>query len=171
MSSESKLECGTAQGSILGPLIYIKYVNDIFNYVRYNKSLTMYADDTLLIEQGESQEASIQASQRAMVEVVTGCRLNRLTINIEKTKFMKIFPNSKIGDSSGALTVSNIPLQNVHKYEYLGILLDDKLSMTLILCHIDYGDFAIDSGVELTLLKSSGRIGIILIKETFVSEF
>ena len=45
-SPEAKLKCGTAQGSILGPLFYILYVNDIFSYVTYNKSLTMYADDT-----------------------------------------------------------------------------------------------------------------------------
>ena len=37
----------------LGPLFYILYVNDVFCYVKYNKGITMYADDTLLIEQGE----------------------------------------------------------------------------------------------------------------------
>ena len=45
-SSESRLQCGTAQGSILGPLFFILYVNDVFAYVRNNNSLTMYADDT-----------------------------------------------------------------------------------------------------------------------------
>ena len=46
----------------------------------------MYADDTLLIESGKTQESSIEACQEAMNEVHTGCILNRLTINIDKIK-------------------------------------------------------------------------------------
>ena len=48
----------------------------------------MYADDTLLIEQGKTQELSSQASQKAMNEVHARCVLNRLTVNIDKTKVM-----------------------------------------------------------------------------------
>ena len=65
-------------------------MNDIFSYVTNNKHLTMYADDTLLLEQGENQELSIQACQEAMNEVHAWCVLNRLTVNIDKTKLMLI---------------------------------------------------------------------------------
>ena len=47
-SSELKLSYGTAQGSILGPLIFILYINDLFNEIEDNKSILMYADDTLI---------------------------------------------------------------------------------------------------------------------------
>ena len=101
---------------------------------------------------------------------------------------MMIFPNSKKTDTSIAINISNTPLQNVHKYEYLGVMLDDRLSMnnhikhvikkvqsklcvlrkfrrhisentalrtykTLIMCHMDYGDFVIDSGVQANIDK------------------
>ena len=186
VSPEEKLECGTAQGSILGPLFFILYVSDIFSYVTYNRGLTMYANDTLLIEQVETHESSIQACQEAMDEVVKWCRLNRLTINITKTKSMSISPGLNANDISASVNVSNCLLQNVHKSEYLGIMLDDKLSMnnhidhvtkkvqgklcilrkfrkhisektalriykTLIMCHLDYGDFVIDSGSKANI--------------------
>ena len=187
-SPNAKLECGTAQGSILGPLFFILYVNDIFKYVINNERLTMYADDTLLVEQGETQELSISACQEAMSEVYAWCVLNRLTINIDKTKYMIVSQNSKDVDNPPPITIANTPLQYVHKYEYLGVLLDDKLNMnghiehvvkkvqaklcvlrkfrrhisentalrlykTLIMCHMDYGDFLIDFGTKINIDK------------------
>ena len=74
------------QGSILGPLFFILYVNDIFSYVKYNNSLTMYADDTLLIEQSRTKLDSVKACQETMDQVEHWCRLNHLTINVDKTK-------------------------------------------------------------------------------------
>ena len=94
VSGEAKLRCGTAQGSILGPLFFILYVNDIFSYVTYKHGLTMYADDTLLIQQGITIDSSIEACQTTMNEVSTWCNLNKLTVNIGKTKTMTIKPGS-----------------------------------------------------------------------------
>ena len=76
LSSEARLQCGTAQGSILGPLFFILYVNDIFSYVKYNQGITMYADDTLLIAQGETLEALVQACQESLNEIINWCNLN-----------------------------------------------------------------------------------------------
>ena len=50
MSTKIKLRYGTAQGSILGPLIFILYVNDLFYEIDNNKSILMYADNTLLLK-------------------------------------------------------------------------------------------------------------------------
>ena len=94
VSGTSKLRCGTAQGSILKPLFFILFVNDIFAYVNYNKSLTMYANDTLLIEQGETNVSSMNACQHRLSEVETWCCQNKLNINIDKTKSMMICPKS-----------------------------------------------------------------------------
>ena len=57
ISSESKLQCGTAQESTI--VLYF----DTFGYVRYNESLNMCADNTLLIEQGDTKVPSINACQ------------------------------------------------------------------------------------------------------------
>ena len=95
----------------------------------------MYADDTLLIEKGKTQELSSQSSQKAMNEVHAWCVLNRLTVNIDKTKVMIIAPNCKTPENPTTVKISNVPLKTVCKYEYLGVLLDDKLNMN---SHIDH---------------------------------
>ena len=119
VSKERSLKCGTAQGSILGPLFFILNVNDIFSYVRYNNSLTMYADDTLLIEQSNTLVESVKACQETMNQVESWCTLNRLTINIDKTKSMSVHGKGLGIVDIPVITISDKPLQRVGKYEYL----------------------------------------------------
>ena len=187
-SSEAKLVTGTAQGSILGPLFYILFVNDIFSYVNNNNTITMYADDTLLIEQGETRVSSNRACQESLNQIVEWCNLNRLTINAEKTKSMNIEFSTAADSEDTKIDILGQTLQNVKKYEYLGVFLDGKLAMSnhiehiikkvqtklstlrkfrrhiseitalriyksLIMCHMDYGDFVIDSGLKKNVDK------------------
>ena len=135
-SKESKLSCGTAQGSILGPLFFILFVNDIFAYVDSNKSLTMYADDTLLIEQGDSSLASVFACQQRLDEVERWCKHNKLCINIDKTKSMMVYSGNIGVHPETLLEISGRWLQHVSKYEYLGVIMDDILDMNNHIEHI-----------------------------------
>ena len=115
-SSESRLQCGTAQGSILGPLFCTLYVNGIFAYVTQKNSLTMYADDTLLIEQGDTSESSHTACQLRLKQVETWCNLKRLSINVDKTKSMAIHSRSINVEFVPSLEIAGRKLQNVSKY-------------------------------------------------------
>ena len=58
----------------------------IFSYVSYNHLLTMYADDTLLIDQGTTLESSINACQRSLDEVTWWCNLNLLSILVKQKR-------------------------------------------------------------------------------------
>ena len=135
-STSARLECGTAQGSILGPLFFTLYVNDIFAYVSQINSLTMYADDTLLIEQGDTTESSNIACQNRFKEVETWCNLNKLCINVDKTKSMVIQSRNIDPNYRPLIVVAGKRLQNVSKYEYLGVIMDDKLNMSNHIEHI-----------------------------------
>ena len=77
----------------------------------------MYADDTLLIESGKTKESSIEACQEAMNEVSTWCLLNRLTINIDKTKCMLVSPHVTSDTDQCSVKIANTPLKCVHTYE------------------------------------------------------
>ena len=77
---------GTAQGSILGPLIFILYVNDIFSSIDQDNSAFMYADDTLLIFEDENPAKVTDKAQKALQMVYEWCQANKLHINIDKTK-------------------------------------------------------------------------------------
>ena len=72
----------------------------------------MYADDTLLIESGKTQESSIEACQEAMNEVHTGTILNRLTINIDKTKCMLVSPHVTSDTDQCSVKIVNTPLKS-----------------------------------------------------------
>ena len=87
-SSKLKLTYGTAQGSILGPLLFILYVNDLFKEIEKQKTVFMYADDTLLLNTGKTIEEVMESSQKALDIVTKWCDSNKMSINISKTKFM-----------------------------------------------------------------------------------
>ena len=77
-SNYSKLRCGIPQGSILGPLLFIIYTNDIFLEVEEHDGIYMYADDTLLVNSGETENISVQNSQNCLNKVIKWCKSNRL---------------------------------------------------------------------------------------------
>ena len=136
MSSNAKYAIRTAQGSILGPLFFTLYVNGIFACVTQKNRLTIYADDTLLIEQGDTSESSYTACQVRLKEVETWCNLNRLSINVDKTKSMAIHSRNINAEFVPSLEIAGSKLQNVSKYEYLGVIMDDKLNMNNHIEHI-----------------------------------
>ena len=133
-SSKMKLTYGTAQGSILGPLLFILYVNDLFAEIENQRSVLMYADDTLLMNNGKTILVSITNSQRSLDIVSNSCIRNKMTINTGKTKFMIVTPSSKDYILPKELYIQDVKLSQVHVYEYLGVLIDDKLNME---AHID----------------------------------
>ena len=127
-SSKMKLTYGTAKGSILGPLLFIMYVNDLFMEIENQKAVMMFADDTLLVNSGTTILESVEKSQKTLDIVNKLCILNKMTINIGKTKYMIVSP-STVDSTSIELYIQNVNLSIVHVYEYLGVYIDDKLTM------------------------------------------
>ena len=125
---------GTAQGSILGPLLFISYVNDLFVEIENQKSVLMYADDTLLINNGKTVQEYMENSQKSLNIVSKWCDLNKMSINICKAKFMLIAPGNNDNNILSKLYIKDTKLSQVHVYEYLGVHIDDKLTMS---AHID----------------------------------
>ena len=116
---------GTAQGSILGPLIFILYVNSIFNSIEPDNSAFMYADDTLLICKDENPSRVTDKAQKALQKVYKWCQANKLTMNIDKTKFM-IVRHMKV-QHEPELKMEQMKITTVRHYEYLGMTLDNNL--------------------------------------------
>ena len=129
ISSNMKLNYGTAQGSILDPMLFILYVNDLFVEIENQKSVLMYADDTLLINSGKTLHELIINSQLSLNIVANWCDLNKMSINIGKTKFMVISPTNITHNIPLELYIKDIKLSQIHVYEYLGVHIDDKLTM------------------------------------------
>ena len=126
-STNAPVTYGTAQGSILGPLIFILYVNDIFASLNQDSSIYMYADDTLILSKSENITDLTSKAEEALGKIMYWCEVNKLTINYKKTKYM-VVKHTKI-PTEPSLKLGDVKISTVQQYEYLGMLLDDKLTM------------------------------------------
>ena len=87
------IKCGVPQGSILGPLLFLLYVNDIVN-VSDALLLLLYADDTNAFLSGTNIDNMIEVMNQELSKLVIWVQGNKLKLNVKKTHFM-IFASSK----------------------------------------------------------------------------
>ena len=94
----------------------------------------MYADDTLLINNGKTLLEVTDNSQQTLNQISNWCTLNKMSINICKTKFMIVTPTTTDNVLPKDLYIRTTRLSQVHVYEYLCVHINDKLTMN---AHID----------------------------------
>ena len=82
-SSYKTIQCGVPQGSTLGPLLFLIYINDLRNCLKSSKSY-LYADDTVLVESCIDIYTSYLNLQSDLDNIANWCKGNKLTINIKK---------------------------------------------------------------------------------------
>jgi len=129
-------EYGVPQGSVLGPLLFIVYINDIIKICPEGCSIKMFADDTLIYVNGESS-ADLESKMNTAFNVVEQwMNINKLKMNAGKTKFMIVRSIRK--ELRGNITLKcldGIEIERVETMKYLGIIIDDKLRFK---AHCDY---------------------------------
>ena len=102
----AQITCGVPQGSILGPLLYLVYINDL-NYASTILQTIMFADDTNLFLTGKSLDALEMQMNRELKIISEWFKANLLSLNIDKTSYM-IFGNKKYQNLS--LFIENSPI-------------------------------------------------------------
>ena len=113
-SNVTLTSCGVPQGSILGPLLFIIYINDIVLKSKYFK-LLKYADDKMLI--GNLNEFDVN---KELSKLSTWLKLNKLPLNVTKTKFM-IFHHPRRKINIPSLEISNTKLEHVNQFKFLDL--------------------------------------------------
>ena len=128
MSTALNVSCGIPQGSVLGPLFFLVYINDMSSLVN-NVKLSVYADDTVLYVSGKYIVDCVREIQIGIDNFSLWCDCNALKINTGKTRVM-VFGTSKRVKKAGQfkITANGKPLQRVPTYKYLGMALDSALS-------------------------------------------
>ena len=120
--------CGVPQGSVLGPLFFLIYVNDL-DSILVNCNVKLYADDTVLYQSGENCNIAEQKLQASLDVFSRWCSSNALSVNTKKTKLMAFGSRSKIKKCSKAKVILNgEKLKLVPSFKYLGVTLDPTLS-------------------------------------------
>lgn len=126
-STALPITCGVPQGSVLGSLLFLIYVNNI-QELGLNGHITLYADDTCLFYFGSSIHNLISQAQEDLNVLFNWFQYNLLTINISKTCFTIFNAKNKQIPLHAPLTINNITLQQKTHEKYLGLYIDTKLT-------------------------------------------
>ena len=131
VSDPLNVKTGIGQGTILGPLIFIFYINDIVTCIGRLK-INMYADDCILFRSGNNWDRMVNPIQSDLDNVYRWCERNMLKLNTTKSKTLLFGSVNKLKnvDYNRTLLISDIDLSFVKHYKYLGITLDQNMSLT-----------------------------------------
>ena len=129
LSDPDQLSCGVPQGTILGPLLFLIYINDLPNCVKYS-STRMFADDTNLTASGSSIPEIKTMLDKDIECLVEWLCVNKLTLNVIKTEYMLIGSWQRISSltDSLSLSINGIALKQTHALKCLGLTIDDNLT-------------------------------------------
>ena len=133
LSDFETVKQGVPQGSILGPLLYIIYANDIQATVKKCK-ITLYADDTVIYSSSKSAKKALAKVQKDVDNLIEWCDRNAIFINPKKTKYM-IFSNRRVHPEKynnwAGIKIGGEDILLTTSYTYLGVTLDDQLKYDL----------------------------------------
>ena len=130
-SSSKSIECGVPQGSVLGPLLFLIYINDIPNAFK-TAIPKLFADDTNIFIFHKTKETLFEIANSELESLENWLLANKLSLSIginKETKFS--FFTSKPNDDKSNLPTLRLLGQDVPRTDYvkyLGILLDDCLT-------------------------------------------
>ena len=127
-SNVLSLSTGVPQGSILGPLLFLIYLNDIPYCTKYFNFI-LYADDTTLSNTIQIPSMSPLNINEELAKVYDWLAVNKLSLNVKKTKYVIFHAiNKKIEDVVPDLEINGILIKRVQSFNFLGLLLHENMS-------------------------------------------
>ena len=125
-SQPQVIKCGVPQGSILGPLLFLLYVNDIAN-VSSVLFMILFADDTNVFVQGKNINKMFNTMNGELQKLAEWMCINKLSLNVKKTEYI-MFSLKRISVSEKQIVLNGIPIERVKMFKFLGGLIDEHLT-------------------------------------------
>ena len=145
ISNHNLITCGVPQGSILGPLLFILYINDIIETSPLLRFI-LFADDTNLFYSNAKLALLINTVNAGLDTLAVWFRANKLSLNVSKTNYI-IFGRKKLPSIIPDILIDGVRVKRVDSTKFLGVHIDSLSSWKT---HI--------SNVCVKLSKSIGAI-------------
>lgn len=116
------LKIGVPQGSILGPILYLIYVNDLAK-LRIQGNIRLFADDTSIFYTQNTVQQNMNALESDIKLIDEYYRINKLTVNLTKTEFIHFHSSKRTPPTTHTITSIN----NVASVKHLGLIFDSQL--------------------------------------------
>ena len=135
VSQAREVNIGVPQGSTLGPLLFILYINDMSNVLKHAYPI-IFADDTTLFVSSTNVENVLTLLNEDILNLAEWFKANKLSLNLSKTNYILFTTSLPVRALDITFSIGSHTIERVYNTKFLGVFIDDRLSWNIHINHV-----------------------------------